>query len=87
MGLGVFLLHDSDRVCGILTVHSLDKGRTSAIVAANRDYVILLETATTLQVLMTAQKNLLIPTDWTILCALLEREVAVHYLATQGKEW
>ena len=72
-----------------LTAHPLDKGRIIVIVPIDRDRIILLQTATILQVLMIpAQEYVPVPTDRTaVLCASLENKTAVHSFAKDGKEY
>ena len=60
-----------------LTVHALNEGRVIVIVPINRDCAILLETATTSQVLtIPARNNLSVPIDQTVvLYASLEKRL------------
>ena len=72
-----------------LSVHPLDKGRIIAVVPTDGDRVILVETATMSQVLaIPTQKNPSAPTDRTvILCASLEKKIAVNCFAEGGKAY
>ena len=72
-----------------LTVRPLYWGKIIVIVPTSRDCVVLLETATIQRVLVIpAQKDLLVPTDRTVvLCASPEKKAAVHCFVKRGKEY
>jgi len=73
----------------VLTVHPLDKGRIIAIVPKDRDGFILLETATMSQVFtIPGQKKFSASTDRSVvLCASLEKKIAIHCSTSGGKEY
>ena len=95
-GAGIQLLSPSERYSGhrldtlrALTVRSLDKGRIIAVVMANRDCVVLVQVTNMDRILkIPAPKGLSIPTDRVVvLCASLEKEIAVHCFAEGGKDY
>lgn len=61
----------------MLTVHPLDEGRIIAIIPANRDRIILLESATMSTLLIIPVRTYTIPTDGPpVVCASLKHRIA-----------
>jgi len=72
-----------------LTVRPFDKGRIIAVVPTNRDHIILVETTTMFQLLtIPVRRDLPVPTNRTVvLCASLEKKIAVYCFAEGGEEY